>query len=105
MAFYANTDTAKAAKKSIDIYFYDIKAGEVKKAAYNQMAGLQEGWIVSENGQLSFSKDGKRLFFAQLRSHSKRTLPLPNSNSLSSTSGLGMKTTSRLYSSSTRTAT
>ena len=63
LAFYANTDTTKAGKKNIDIYLYDIKAGEVKKAAHNQMAGLQEGWIVSENGQLSFSKDGKRLFF------------------------------------------
>ena len=63
LAFYANTDTTKANKKNIDIYLYDIKAGEVKKAAHNQMAGLQEGWIVSENGQISFSKDGKRLFF------------------------------------------
>ena len=63
MAFYANTDTTKTGKKNIDIYLYDIKAGEVKKAAHNQMAGLQEGWIVSENGQLTFSKDGKRLFF------------------------------------------
>lgn len=63
MAFYANTDTAKNAKKNIDIYFYDIKNANLQKAAHNQMAGLQEGWIVSENGQISFSKDGKRLFF------------------------------------------
>ena len=63
MAFYANTDTTKAAKKNIDIYFYDIKNANLQKAAHNQMAGLQEGWIVSENGQISFSKDGKRLFF------------------------------------------
>ena len=63
MAFYANTDTAKAAKKNIDIYLYDIKNASLQKAAHNQMAGLQEGWIVSENAALSFSKDGKRLFF------------------------------------------
>ena len=63
LAFYANTDTTKAAKKNIDIYFYDIKNANLQKAAHNQMAGLQEGWIVSENGQISFSKDGKRLFF------------------------------------------
>ena len=63
MAFYANTDTTKAAKKNIDIYLYDIKNASLQKAAHNQMAGLQEGWIVSENAALSFSKDGKRLFF------------------------------------------
>ncbi|MBE6273990.1 MAG: S9 family peptidase [Bacteroides sp.] len=63
MAFYANTDTTKAAKKNIDIYLYDIKNASLQKAAHNQMTGLQEGWIVSENAALSFSKDGKRLFF------------------------------------------
>ena len=63
MAFYANTDTTKAGKKNISIYFYDINAGKVQLAAHNAMKGLQEGWIVSENGQISFSEDGKRLFF------------------------------------------
>ena len=63
LAFYANTDTTKAGKKNISIYLYDIHAGKVQLAAHNGMKGLQEGWIVSEDGTLSFSKDGKRLFF------------------------------------------
>ena len=63
MAFYANTDTSKAAKKKVDIYLYDISSGKLNIAAHNKMAGLKEGWIVSENGALSFSKDGGRLFF------------------------------------------
>jgi len=63
MAFYANTDTTKAGKKNTNIYLYDIQAGNLQMAASNGMKGLQEGWIVSENGQLSFSEDGKRLFF------------------------------------------
>ena len=63
MAFYANTDTAKAAKKNTNIYLYDIQSGNLQMAANNQMKGLQEGWIVAENAALSFSKDGKRLFF------------------------------------------
>lgn len=63
LAFYANTDTAKAAKKDISIYLYDIQNANLQKAAHNKMAGLQEGWIVSENAQISFSEDGKRLFF------------------------------------------
>lgn len=63
LAFYANTDTSKAAKKNIDVYFYNILSGELKVAANNKMEGLKQGWIVSENGSLSFSKDGGRLFF------------------------------------------
>ena len=42
---------------------------------------------------------------ALLRNHWKRILPSPNSNSLSSISGHGTKTTCRLFSCSTRTVT
>ena len=63
MAFYANTDTSKAAKKDVEIYLYNISSGDLKVAADNRMKGLQEGWIVSENGSISFSEDGGRLFF------------------------------------------
>ena len=63
MAFYANTDTTKAAKKDVEIYLYNILSGDLKVAANNRMEGLAQGWIVSENGALSFSEDGGRLFF------------------------------------------
>ena len=63
MAFYANTDTTKAAKKDVEIYLYNISQGDLKVAANNKMKGLKESWIVSENGALSFSEDGGRLFF------------------------------------------
>ncbi len=63
MAFYANTDTSKAAKKDISIYLYNTTTNTLNVAAHNKMNGLQQGWIVNENGALMFSKDGKRLFF------------------------------------------
>ena len=63
MAFYANTDTAKAAKNNNNIYLYDLQTGNLKLAAHNKMRGMKEGWIVSTNATLSFSEDGKRLFF------------------------------------------
>lgn len=63
MAFYANTDTSKAAKKDVNVYLYNISSGKLDIAANNKMEGLKDGWIVSENGALSFSKDGGRLFF------------------------------------------
>ena len=63
LAFYANTDTAKAAKQEIGIYHYNIASKSLEKVADNKMEGLQKGWIVSENASLSISEDGKRLFF------------------------------------------
>lgn len=63
LAFYANTDTAKAAKNNNNIYLYDIQSGNVKLAAHKDMQGMNEGWIVSTNAPLNFSEDGKRLFF------------------------------------------
>ena len=63
MAFYANTDTSKAAKKDVEIYLYNINEGKLQCAASNKMNGLKAGWIVNSNGTLSFSEDGGRLFF------------------------------------------
>ena len=63
MAFYANTDTTKEAKKDINLYLYNIASKKLDLAAGNKMQGLQEGWIVSENGSVYFSEDGGRLFF------------------------------------------
>ena len=63
LAFFANTDTSKAAKKEISLWHYDILSGALKNVADNKIEGLQKGWIVSENSSLSFSENGKRLFF------------------------------------------
>ena len=63
LAFYANIDTAKAAKKDISIYYYDLATGNLKCVADNKIEGLQKGWIIGEGASLSVSEDGKRLFF------------------------------------------
>lgn len=63
IAFYANTDTTKEAKKDINIYLYNIDSKALNVAASNKMQGLQQGWIVNENGSIYFSEDGNRLFF------------------------------------------
>ena len=62
LAFFANTDTSKAAKKEISIWHSDILSGAIKVVADNKLEGLKKGWIVSENSHLSFSENGKRLF-------------------------------------------
>ncbi len=63
MAFYANTDTTKEFKKDINIYLYNIADKKLDIAANNKMEGLQQGWIVNENGNIYFSENGGRLFF------------------------------------------
>ncbi|MEG1898684.1 MAG: prolyl oligopeptidase family serine peptidase [Bacteroidales bacterium] len=63
MAFYANTDTTKEAKKEINVYLYNIADKKLNIAANNNMQGLQKGWVVNVNGSLYFSENGERLFF------------------------------------------
>ena len=62
-AFYANTDTAKAAEKLINIYFF--KKGDTKPVlmADAHSKGLPKGWIISQNRTLAINKAGTRLFF------------------------------------------
>ena len=62
MAFYANTDTTKDGKKNINVYLYNITTKKLDIAASNESAGVPKEWIISENGNLHFSEDSKRLF-------------------------------------------
>ncbi len=64
MAFYANTDTTKEGKKNINIYQFNNITNKLDIAVSNKTLGIPEGWILSENGSLYYSKDSKRLFFA-----------------------------------------
>lgn len=61
-AFMAQLDTAKKAKNNFAVYMYNGK-GMAFKVADSTSAGLPKGWIISENGKVSFSRSGKRLFF------------------------------------------
>jgi len=62
-AFFANTDTTKAAEKLINIYFF--KKGDTKATlvADKNIKGLPKGWIISQNRTLSINTSGTRLFF------------------------------------------
>lgn len=61
-AFMAQLDTAKKAKNNFAVYMYNGK-GMAFKVADSTSAGLPKGWIISENGKVSFSRSGNRLFF------------------------------------------
>ncbi|MCL2414801.1 MAG: prolyl oligopeptidase family serine peptidase [Bacteroidales bacterium] len=61
-AFYANTDTSADVKNAINIYFFERGAAAVR-VVDAAIAGLPQGYIISENRTLALSKEGTRLFF------------------------------------------
>ena len=62
LSFLFTTDTAKI--KRYGLYLWNEKPGLVLKIADTASAGIPSGWEVSENGSLSFSEDGNKLYFA-----------------------------------------
>jgi len=62
-AFYANTDTAKAAEKLINIYYFKKGDSQANLVVDAQSKGLPNEWIISQNHTLSLNKEGTRLFF------------------------------------------
>ena len=59
VAFIYTSDTSKV--KVFDLYLWD--GAGCNKIADVETEGMPEGWSVSENGRLSFSDSGNRLFF------------------------------------------
>jgi len=62
-AFYANTDTTKAAEKLINIYFFQKGDARARMMADANIKGLPKEWIISQNGTLAINQTGTRLFF------------------------------------------
>jgi hypothetical protein len=63
LAFVATTDSAKAIQKFYELFYYKSSYEIVEKLADKNTKGINESWTISENGNISFSKSGKRLFF------------------------------------------
>ncbi|HCC69783.1 MAG TPA: acylaminoacyl-peptidase, partial [Bacteroidales bacterium] len=59
LAFIYSSDTSEV--KVFDLYLWDDDKCE--KIVDIDTEGIPEGWSVSENGRLTFSESGKRLFF------------------------------------------
>jgi len=62
-AFYANTDTTKAAEKLINIYFFKKGDAKATLVADANIKGLPKDWIISQNRTLTINPAGTRLFF------------------------------------------
>ena len=62
-AFFANTDTTKAAEKLINIYFFKKGDSRASLMADANIRGLPKDWIISQNRTLTINPAGTRLFF------------------------------------------
>lgn len=50
-------------KSTYSVYVYDPKTDKTQLVVNDGSQGIPKGWIVSENGPVSFSENGKRVFF------------------------------------------
>ncbi|MDP6042144.1 MAG: prolyl oligopeptidase family serine peptidase, partial [Candidatus Latescibacteria bacterium] len=70
LAFIANRDSFRADQQEYALYYWRIGSNNAaKELARSKTTGIPPNWWVSEHGKLSFSENGKRLFFG--------TAPIP----------------------------
>lgn len=62
-AFVADRDTSKAKQRYFSLYYWSENANSAEVVVDTLTQGLPRKWLISENGRIFFSKDGKRLFF------------------------------------------
>ena len=64
LAFVANVDTnSKAVQKYYGLYYFKMNNDTAIRLADKASAGMYANWSISENGDVSFSKSGKRILF------------------------------------------
>ena len=61
-AFVADRDTSKAKQRFYALYYWGESQKAAELMADTLTPGLPKKWMISENGKLFFSKEGKRLF-------------------------------------------
>ena len=63
IAFLSNRNEFDATQPAFTLYHWEQGREEARPAADASTGGIPAGWWVSENGETSFSENGKRLFF------------------------------------------
>jgi len=62
-AYVADRDTTKSKQRYYALHYWTAGQDSAIRLADTLAPGMRKGWFVSENGRVSFSKDGTRLFF------------------------------------------
>jgi dipeptidyl aminopeptidase/acylaminoacyl peptidase len=78
LAFLSNRDEWGAPTPAFALYHWQPRMAQARRVAAGGTAGLPAGWTPSDNGSVSFSRNGQRLFFAA----APRTEPEPADNLL-----------------------
>ncbi|MFQ5570508.1 MAG: hypothetical protein ACE5G0_12575, partial [Rhodothermales bacterium] len=63
VAFLSNRDDYDADQPAFSLYHWRPGTGDLTTPATEGTEGIAEGWWISEHGDVSFSKEGSRLFF------------------------------------------
>ena len=63
LAFAAENEPLKSQFKYYKLYYYTTGKDSASVIATHQTAGVPQGWSISADGEIKFSKDGKKLFF------------------------------------------
>ena len=64
LALLSSRDDADAKPPKYKLYHWNRKAESAAELVSAATPGFHAGWVISERGSLSFSRDGSRLFFA-----------------------------------------
>lgn len=62
-AFVADRDTSKSKQRYYALYYWSEGTKRAELVADTLTPGLPKKWLVSENGKIFFSRNGRRLFF------------------------------------------
>lgn len=63
LAFLSDTKNHIADQPVYSLYYCNLKKGDTRMLATEKSAGIPTGWWVSKYGKVSFSKNGKRVYF------------------------------------------
>ena len=63
LAFLSNTATWSQETPTWAVYHYGPRVSPARSVASEGTAGIPSGWQVSDNGNISFSRNGQRIFF------------------------------------------
>lgn len=62
-AFIADRDTSKSKQRYFSLYYWSDGGKAAEVLADTLTKGLPKHWLISENANINFSRDGKRLYF------------------------------------------
>jgi hypothetical protein len=75
-AFVADRDTSRAKQRFFSLYCWNTGSSPASRIVDTLTPGMFRNWIVSENGRVYFSRDGRRLYFGTA------PVPLPDDTTL-----------------------